>query len=142
MKKQHVELSVEDKKSLEDLLSKGVQKVRVQKRALALQMLNKGMSYQEVKKHLNVSHISLSKWATLYKTKGLNFLLRKFIKLPTKETNLSSSAKFYLFCFLTIFRTCFLFIPFGTYFMNPHFTILNIILGIKSTLHLRNLNDQ
>lgn len=74
MKKQHVELSVEDKKSLEDLLSKGIQKVRVQKRAMALQMLDKGMTYQEVKKHLNVSHISLSKWATLYKTEGLKML--------------------------------------------------------------------
>lgn len=77
MKKQHVDLSVEDKKSLEDLLSKGIQKVRVQKRALALQMLDKGMSYQEVKKHLNVSHISLSKWANLYKTEGLKMLYDK-----------------------------------------------------------------
>jgi transposase len=77
MKKQHVELSAEDKKTLEDLLSKGVQKVRVQKRARTLQMLDKGMTYQEVKKHLNVSHISLSKWANLYKTEGLKMLYDK-----------------------------------------------------------------
>ena len=77
MKKQHVKLSIEDKTTLEELLSKGVQKVRVQKRARTLQMLDKGMTYQEVKKHLNVSHISLSKWARCYKTEGLKMLYDK-----------------------------------------------------------------
>lgn len=77
MKKQHVKLSAEDKKTLEELLSKGVQKVRVQKRARTLQMLDNGMTYQEVKKHLNVSHISLSKWAKRYKTEGLQMLYDK-----------------------------------------------------------------
>lgn len=77
MKKQHVELSNEDRKSLRDLLSKGKLKVRVQKRATALQMLDNGMSYQEVKTHINVSHISLSKWAKLYQSEGLKMLYDK-----------------------------------------------------------------
>ena len=77
MKKQHVKLTDEDDLSLQRLLSKGKLKVRVQKRATALQMLNKGMSYQEVKSYINVSHISLSKWAKSYETEGLKMLYDK-----------------------------------------------------------------
>ena len=77
MKKQHVKLTKGDKQSLEDLLSKGELKVRVQKRAMALQMLDKGMSYQQVKDHIGISHISLSKWARLYKAEGLSMLYDK-----------------------------------------------------------------
>ena len=77
MKKQHVKLKEEDKKHLNELLSKGDLKVRVQKRATALQMLNNGLSYQEVSRHLNVSHISLSKWAKCYRTEGLKMLYDK-----------------------------------------------------------------
>ena len=77
MKKQHIKLTVADTKHIEDLLSKGHLKVRIQKRAMALQMLDKGMSYQEVKSHLNVSHISLSKWAKLYQSEGLKMLFDK-----------------------------------------------------------------
>lgn len=74
MKKGHVNLSESDKQELKELLSKGVLKVRVQKRAVALQMLDKGMSYQEVKKHLKVSHITLSIWAKRYRSEGLKML--------------------------------------------------------------------
>jgi len=77
MKKQHVQLTEEDKKSLEELLSKGSLKVRSHKRALALQMLDKGMSYVEVQKQLNVSNISISKWASKYNSEGLSFLKDK-----------------------------------------------------------------
>lgn len=77
MNKQHVNLTKEDRQNLQELLSKGTLSVRVQKRALALQMLDKGMSYQEAKKHMNVSHISLSKWAKLYKSEGLKMLYDK-----------------------------------------------------------------
>ena len=77
MKKQHVNLTKADRQSLLALLSKGELKVRVQKRALALQMLDKGMSYQQVKGHIGVSHISVSKWANLYKTEGLSMLYDK-----------------------------------------------------------------
>jgi putative transposase len=77
MKKQHVKLTAEDNLSLQKLLSKGKLKVRVQKRATALQMLDKGMSYQEVKGYINVSHISLSKWAKRYQSEGLEMLYDK-----------------------------------------------------------------
>ncbi len=77
MKKQHVSLTKADRQSLDELLSRGELKVRVQKRALALQMLDKGLSYQQVKGHLGISHISLSKWAKLYKTEGLSMLYDK-----------------------------------------------------------------
>lgn len=45
MKKQHVQLTEADRSYLGDLLSKGELKVRVQKRAMTLQMLDRGMSY-------------------------------------------------------------------------------------------------
>ena len=77
MNKQHVNLSEEDRQNLRKLLSKGKLKVRVQKRATALLMLDNGMSYQEVKSHINVSHISLSKWAKLYQSEGLKMLYDK-----------------------------------------------------------------
>ena len=77
MKKQHVKLTKADRESLEALLSKGELKVRVQKRVLALQMLDKGMSYQQVKEHIGISHVSLSKWANLYKEEGLSMLYDK-----------------------------------------------------------------
>jgi len=77
MKKQHVKLTAADKKSLQNLLSKGDLKVRVQKRAIGLQMLDKGMSYEEVRTHVNVSTISLSKWADRYKSEGLKMLYDK-----------------------------------------------------------------
>lgn len=74
MKKQHVQLTKKDRYYLKDLLSKGSLRVRVQKRAMALQMLDGGMSYVEVQKQLDVSNISLSKWASKYKSGGLAFL--------------------------------------------------------------------
>lgn len=77
MNKQHVSLTSEDRVQLEALLSKGSLKVRVQKRALALQLLDKGMTYQDVSSHLGISHISLSKWAKRYKAEGLSMLYDK-----------------------------------------------------------------
>ena len=40
-------------------------------------MLDNGMTYQEVRSHLNVSHISLSKWAKRYRAEGLNMFYDK-----------------------------------------------------------------
>lgn len=77
MKKQHVKLTEEDTRTLKDLLSKGDLKVRVQKRAMGLQMMDKGMTFQEIKKHLDISHVSLGKWAKRYKTEGLSLLYDK-----------------------------------------------------------------
>lgn len=77
MKKQHIKLTEEDKKTLIDLLSKGNLKVRVQKRAMGLQMLDRGMTYQAVKEHLNTSHITISSWAKRYPVEGLSLLKDK-----------------------------------------------------------------
>jgi len=77
MKKQHVDLTTTDEKELKRLLSKGKLKVRVQKRALALQMLDKGLTFQAVQEHIGISHISLSKWAKGYKSEGLSMLYDK-----------------------------------------------------------------
>lgn len=77
MKKQHISLTKEDKKFISDLLSKGTQKVRVQKRALALQMLDSGKTIREVQKMLQVSYPTVHGWVKKYKSEGLNFLIDK-----------------------------------------------------------------
>ena len=77
MKKQHIKLTEEDKQTLKDLLSKGDLKVRVQKRAMGLQMLDKGMTFQAIKEHLNTSHITISNWAKRYTNEGLAMLYDK-----------------------------------------------------------------
>ena len=46
MKKPHIQLQEEERKNLENLLSKGNSKVRVQKRALSLLELDRGKKYQ------------------------------------------------------------------------------------------------
>ena len=77
MKKQHVNLTVEDRLTLEKMLSKGSLKVRVQKRIMGLQMLDKGLTYEEVSDHLKTTNVTLSKWAGYYKSSGLSFLKDK-----------------------------------------------------------------
>lgn len=77
MKKQHVKLTEKERKELQELLSKGDLKVRVQKRAMGLQMMDKGLTFQAIKEHLDISHISLGKWAKRYKTEGLSLLYDK-----------------------------------------------------------------
>ena len=77
MNKQHVSLTSEDRLELKALLSKGSLKARVQKRALALQFLDKGMTFQEVSHHLGINHISISKWAKRYQSEGLSMLYDK-----------------------------------------------------------------
>ena len=77
MKKQHVKLTEKERKELQALLSKGDLKVRLQKRAMGLQMMDKGLTFQSIKEHLDISHISLGKWAKRYKTEGLSLLYDK-----------------------------------------------------------------
>lgn len=77
MKKQYVKLTESERKELRDLLSKGDLKVRVQKRALGLQMMDKGMTFQAIQELIGVSHISLGKWAKRYRTEGLAMLCDK-----------------------------------------------------------------
>jgi len=77
MKKQHIKLTELQRKKLQDLLSKGDLKVRVQKRAMSLQMMDKGMTFQAIKDLIGISHISLGKWAVKFKAEGLKMLYDK-----------------------------------------------------------------
>lgn len=74
MKKQHVKLSEKDKDYLSKLLSKGDLKVKIQKRAIALEMLDKGATYQAVEKVIKTKSGTISSWAKKYKLEGLTFL--------------------------------------------------------------------
>ena len=74
MKKQHIKLATSDLEYLQGLLSKGALKVRKQKRGQALLELNRGKTYIEVSKQLNVSYPTVLGWAKRYNSDGLAFL--------------------------------------------------------------------
>ncbi|BDS12833.1 helix-turn-helix domain-containing protein [Aureispira anguillae] len=74
MKKQHINLAHSDRDYLKTLLSKSRLEIRKQKRAYALLELDKGKSYQDVSKRINISYVTISSWATKYKSGGLFFL--------------------------------------------------------------------
>lgn len=77
MKKKHLTLSDKDREYLKLLLSKGIQKVRLQKRVLGVQMLDEGLSYKSVSDHLGMTPVTISSWARKYKKSGLVFLEEK-----------------------------------------------------------------
>lgn len=77
MKKQHIKLTEEDRKSVKEFLSKGTAKVLSIKRAQALQMLNEGATKKAVEKQLNVSYPTVNSWTNKYKSDGLSFLQDK-----------------------------------------------------------------
>lgn len=74
MGQRHIELTDEDKCYLEQLLKKGIQRVKVSKRVLALLALDKGQSLQVVKDLVAVSYLTVMKWRDKYKETGLAFL--------------------------------------------------------------------
>ena len=74
MKQQKVNLTKEDKKYLQELLSKGSLKARIYKRALGLLELDKGKTYQEVSNLLNMSYPTIHGWGKKYNLEGLSFL--------------------------------------------------------------------
>lgn len=74
MKKQHINLTKSDRQIIKQMLVKGVLKVRTYNRACGLQMLDAGMSYQEVGKQLGVNPNTVSNWAKKYRAAGLSFL--------------------------------------------------------------------
>ena len=76
-KKQHVQLSNEDREYLEVLISKGELKAKAYRRALALLELDRGKTYTEVSSTLKVSIVTLSKWAKKYREEGLQVLQDK-----------------------------------------------------------------
>lgn len=73
-KKQHVQLSNEDRAYLETLISKGELTAKIYRRALALLELDRGQTYTAVSGTLKVSIVTLSKWATKYGETGLEVL--------------------------------------------------------------------
>jgi putative transposase len=74
MKKQHVQLKQQDRETLEKVISKGQQSARIYRRALGLLELDRGKTYTEVSKTLNVTIPTLSYWAAQYATEGLKML--------------------------------------------------------------------
>jgi len=73
-KKQHVQLSNEDRAYLETLIGKGELTAKAYRRALALLELDRGQSYTAVSRTLKVSIVTLSKWATKYRETGIQVL--------------------------------------------------------------------
>ena len=74
MKKEHVQLTDEDRTYLESLLAKGSLAVKTHKRARALLELERGRTFTEVAAIVGVTIQTASTWAKKYKTSGLAFL--------------------------------------------------------------------
>jgi transposase len=74
MKKQHVQLSQTDREYFEALISKGEQTAKAYRRALALLELDRGQTYSNVSRTLQVTIPTLSGWATKYLESGLRVL--------------------------------------------------------------------
>ena len=74
MKKQHVQLSPSDREYLETLTRQGEQTAKMYRRALALLELDRGKTYTEVSKTLQVTIATLSGWAAKYLENRLGVL--------------------------------------------------------------------
>jgi putative transposase len=72
MKKQHIQLSKADREYLEKLVCTGELAVRVYRRAIGLLELDRGKTYQEVAKTLDVNHNTVATWAKKYQTEGIS----------------------------------------------------------------------
>jgi len=74
MKKQSVQLTPVDRDYLEALIRQGEQTAKIYRRALALLELDRGKTYAEVSKTLQVTIPTLSGWAAKYLENGLKVL--------------------------------------------------------------------
>ena len=74
MKKEHVKLTETDRAFLEALIRKGELKARAYRRALGLLELDRGKTFTEVAKTLQVSIPSVSSWAKEYRARGLQVI--------------------------------------------------------------------
>jgi putative transposase len=74
MKKQHVQLTPVDRDYLEALIRQGERTAKIYRRALALLELDRGKTYIEVSKTLQVTIPTLSGWAAKYLENGLKVL--------------------------------------------------------------------
>ena len=77
MKKQHVQLSEEDRKRLQFLTSQGELKARMYKRATALLELDRGRTFTAVAEIVGTTYCTLSTLATKYKKEGMECLFDK-----------------------------------------------------------------
>ena len=75
MKKQHVQLSDNDRTYLEDLLRTGDLAVKTYRRALALLELDRGKTYTAVAETTQMTIPTLSTWSQKYREVGLNMLI-------------------------------------------------------------------
>ena len=71
MKKQYIELTNAERKELKELQSKGLLRVRVQKRIIALLELDKGQTQARVANIINQSNTSVNKLIKRFKARGL-----------------------------------------------------------------------
>jgi transposase len=71
MNKEHVKLTETDRNFLEAVIRKGELKARAYRRAIGLLELDRGKSYTEVTKTLQVSMASVCTWAKGYRERGL-----------------------------------------------------------------------
>jgi len=74
MKKQHVQLTQPDREYLETLISTGDLKAKTYRHALGLLELDRGKTYTEVSKILQVTIPAISGWAAQYRESGLQVL--------------------------------------------------------------------
>ncbi|WP_044210166.1 helix-turn-helix domain-containing protein [Flammeovirga sp. OC4] len=77
MKRDHIQLSEEEKNHIKELLSKGDIKSRVSLRLTSLLLLNEHKTYKEVASILQVRLATVSDWKKKYKLEGLNSLLEE-----------------------------------------------------------------
>jgi transposase len=77
MKKQHIQLSPEDRQRLAFLMSKGQAKARVYKRALALLELDRQKTYTAVAETVGLTKQTVSVLAAKYQQEGLACLADK-----------------------------------------------------------------
>ena len=74
MKKQHVQLTEEDREYLAKLIKKETLPTRVYRRALGLLELDRGKTYTEAAETLQVTRMSLTVWKKKYEEQGLEYL--------------------------------------------------------------------
>lgn len=75
MKKQHIQLTPEDRKELMSIQSKGKQSANVYKRATGLLALDRGETLETVAIMVGVTNETVGTWRDKYKTEGLKCLI-------------------------------------------------------------------
>lgn len=74
MNKEHVKLTETDRTFLETLVKKGELKARAYRRALGLLELDRGKTFVEVAKTLQVNIPSVFSWAKEYRERGIQVI--------------------------------------------------------------------